>query len=194
MWTTPVVTLWIDYVPGTPGTSFELGDHEALARGLGRWQAGPPLDEPWCSHGFIRDYSTSKPAPYELLDDDRPWSEPIIRDCWPTSLRAGWARVMANRDRLLGVLERLPRTQCHLDVWAANATRRPNGTVALFDWSFCGDGARGEDIGNLVPDGVFDLFWPADRMGELETAVFTSTSTACAWPAGTATTARCGWP
>ncbi len=46
--------------------------------------------------------------------------------------------------------------------------------MALFDWSFCGDGARGEDIGNLVPDGVFDLFWPADRMGELETAVFTS--------------------
>ena len=70
------------------------------------------------------------------------------------------------------MLEALPRTRCHLDVWASNAARRPDGTVALFDWSFCGDGARGEDIGNQVPDGVFDLFWPAERMAELETAVF----------------------
>ena len=70
------------------------------------------------------------------------------------------------------MLEALPRAGCHLDVWASNAARRPDGTVALFDWSFSGDGARGEDIGNQVPDGVFDLFWPAERMAELETAVF----------------------
>jgi hypothetical protein len=166
------VTLWIDYVPGTPGVSFDLVDHQALARGLGRWQAGPPLAEPWCSRGFIRAYSSSKPAPYELVGDPEPWSQPIIRDCFPGVLRAGWPRLLANRERLLGVLERLPRTRCHLDVWAGNATRRPDGTVALFDWSFCGDGALGEDIGNQVPDGVFDLFWPAERLAEVEAAVF----------------------
>ena len=152
---------------------FDLADHQALARGLGRWQAGPAVEEPWSSRGFIRAYSASKPAPYDLVDDDRPWSEPIIRDCWPGAAAGRVAsRCSANRERLLGVLERLPRTGCHLDVWAGNATRRPDGTVALFDWSFCGDGARGEDIGNQVPDGVFDLFWPAERMAELETAVF----------------------
>jgi hypothetical protein len=168
------LTLWIEYVNGTPGTQFGLGDHQALARGLGRWQAAPPPDEPWASRGFIRAYSASKPAPYELVDDDRPWSEAIIRDCWPGSLRTGWKRLLDSRPRLLDVLERLPRARCHLDVWASNATRRPDGTVALFDWSFYGDGARGEDIGNQVPDGVFDLFWPAQEMGELETAVFTA--------------------
>ena len=166
------LTLWIDFVGGIPGTDFDLGDHQALARGLGRWQAGPPLDEPWSSRGFIRSYSASKPAPYHLVDDDEPWAQPIIRDCWPGSLRAGWRRLLERRERLLEVLEHLPRTRCHLDVWASNAARRPDGTVALFDWSFCGDGARGEDIGNQVPDGVFDLFWPAERMAELETAVF----------------------
>ncbi len=166
------ITLWIDYVAGTPGTAFDLADHQALARGLGRWQAQPVAEEPWSSRGFIRAYSASKPAPYELVDEDGAWSETIIRDCWPGSLRSGWRRLLDRRERLLGVLEALPRTRCHLDVWASNAARRPDGTVALFDWSFCGDGARGEDIGNQVPDGVFDLFWPAERMAELEAAVF----------------------
>jgi hypothetical protein len=166
------VTLWIEYVPGTEGVRFERVDHEALARGLGRWQAGPPLDEPWASRGFLRAYSGSKPAPYELLDDDAAWAHPIVRDCWSAGLRVGWARLVAHRERLLAIIEALPRARCHLDVWAGNTTRRADGTVALFDWSFTGDGARGEDIGNQVPDGVFDLFWPADRVAELDRAVF----------------------
>lgn len=41
------------------------------------------------------------------------------------------------------------------------------------DWSFAGDGAVGEDIGNLVPDSVFDLFVPAARLPELEQAAVT---------------------
>jgi hypothetical protein len=86
-------------------------------------------------------------------------------------LRDGWKRLVANRERLLSIMERLPRTRGHLDVWAGNTTRRVDGTVALFDWSFTGDAAFGEDVGNQVPDGVFDLFWPAERVGELDEAV-----------------------
>src|SRR3954454_18136523 len=167
------ITLWLDFVPGVPGTDFDLADHQALARGLGRWQAQGPLDEPWASRGFLRAYSGSKPARYDLLDDDAAWAQPIVRDCWPGMLRDGWKRLVANRERLLGIMEALPRTRCHLDVWASNASRRPTGEVALFDWSFTGDGTYGEDIGNAVPDGVFDLFWPADRIGELDEVMFT---------------------
>jgi hypothetical protein len=39
-------------------------------------------------------------------------------------------------------------------------------------WGCVGDGALGEDIGNLIPDAVFDHFVPADLLPELETAVF----------------------
>jgi hypothetical protein len=166
------ITLWLDFVPGVPGTDFDLADHEALARGLGRWQAHGPVDVPWGSRGFLRAYSGSKPARYELVVDDDAWARPIVRDCLPGSLRAGWSRLLAHRERLLGIVEALPRTLAHLDVWAGNATRRADGRVALFDWSFTGDGALGEDIGNQVPDGVFDLFWPAERIGELDGAVF----------------------
>ncbi|MEV8373495.1 hypothetical protein AB0P21_12200 [Kribbella sp. NPDC056861] len=54
----------------------------------------------------------------------------------------------------------------------SNVIRRPDGEIALLDWAFAGDGALGEDIGNYIPDAVFDLFWPAERIGELaETCV-----------------------
>ena len=53
-------------------------------------------------------------------------------------------------------MERLPRAVCHLDVWPNNIIRRAAGEIVLVDWAFAGDGALGEDIGNLVPDCVFD--------------------------------------
>ena len=90
-----------------------------------------------------------------------------MRDLWPPGLEAGWARLAGARERLLGIAERVPRVTSHLDVWPVNALRRPSGEVVLVDWAFCGDGAVGEDVGNLIPDSVFDLFWPAERLDEL---------------------------
>ena len=69
-------------------------------------------------------------------------------------------------------MERLPRTLCHLDVWPNNLFARNDGTFTLVDWSFVGEGALGEDVGNLVPDSVFDLFVPARMLASLDRKVF----------------------
>jgi hypothetical protein len=54
----------------------------------------------------------------------------------------------------------------------SNVLRQPSGEIVLLDWAFTGDGALGEDVGNHIPDAVFDLFWPAERLPELaETCV-----------------------
>ena len=84
------------------------------------------------------------------------------------SLRAGLLRLRANRERLLSLSEGLPRTVCHLDVWPNNLIRRPSGEVVLLDWAFTGDGALGEDVGNLIPDSVLDLLFPHDALDELD--------------------------
>ncbi len=162
--------LWMEDVAGTPGTGFALADHVAVAAGLGRWQARGPLDAAWASRGFLRQYSSSRPAPWHLLDDDAAWAQPLVRDTWPAGLREGWGQLVAERERLLSVSEALPRTRSHLDVWVSNEVRRPDGEVVLLDWAFAGDGAVGEDVGNHLPDAVFDLFWPAERLGELDEA------------------------
>jgi hypothetical protein len=163
-------TLWLEDVEGTPGTAFSLDDHVALAEAHGRWQARGPLVRPWTSSGFLRDYSTSRPAAWHLVDDDDAWRQPLIADLWPVGLREGWRRLLAVQDTLLDVMERLPRTRSHLDLWVSNEIRRGDGTVVLLDWAFVGDGAIGEDLGNHLPDAVFDLFWPAERLPELEQA------------------------
>jgi thiamine kinase-like enzyme len=65
-------------------------------------------------------------------------------------------------------MENLPRTVCHLDVWPNNLIRRPGGETVLVDWAFVGDGALGEDIGNLITDSVFDLLLPHELLDELD--------------------------
>lgn len=166
-------TLWLEDVAGMPGTEFSLDAHVAVAAGLGRWQAQGPLPAPWASHRFLREYSTARTrALAHLVDDDAAWNQPLVRDAWPPGLRDGWRRLLAHRGDLLDVMERLPRTRSHLDVWVSNEIRRPAGAVALLDWAFVGDGAVGEDLGNHVPDAAFDLFWPAEKIGELDAACF----------------------
>ena len=166
------VVLWLEDVNGTPGTEFSLDDHVDVAVALGRWQAQGPLREAWASRRFLREYSGSRPAHYGLVDDDAAWQQPLITDCWPSGLRDGWRRLLANRETLLALMESLPHTRSHLDVWVSNEIRRPAGAVVLLDWAFAGDGAVGEDLGNHIPDAVFDLFWPADRLSELEETCF----------------------
>jgi thiamine kinase-like enzyme len=74
-------------------------------------------------------------------------------------------------DQLYGIAEHLPRTLCHLDFWTKNLIRRSDGAIVVLDWGFVGDGAIGEDIGNLVPDAAFDHFVPAAALPDLEAAV-----------------------
>jgi hypothetical protein len=165
------LTLWLEDVAGVAGTGFSLDDHRAVAAGLGRWQAGPPLRRPWASVGFLRDYSAARPVPADV-DDDRLWGQPLIRQTWPDHLRSRWLDLLAHREMLLSVMTGLPRVASHLDVWVSNELRRPDGRVILIDWAFCGDGAIGEDLGNHIPDAAFDLFWPAERIAELDQTCF----------------------
>lgn len=157
---------------GTPGPAFTLDDHAAFAAACGRWQARGPLDRPWASRGFLRAYSSGWDVPWYLLDDEATWRLPLVRETLPARLREGWPRLLADRARFYGLMERLPRTRSHLDVWVNNEFRRPDGTFALVDWAFCGDGAIGEDIGNHVPDATLDLLWPVGRIDELDAACF----------------------
>jgi hypothetical protein len=166
--------LYLEDIAGRPGMEFALEDHAALARACGRWQARPAPARPWTSVGFLRDYSTTRGVPWELLDDDDAWRQPLIADTWPVGLRRGWERMVAHRDELLRTVEQSPRGGCHLDLWVCNAIRQADGEIALLDWAFSGDGALGEDIGNYIPDAVFDLFWPAERLPELAETCITS--------------------
>ncbi|HEY3979770.1 MAG TPA: phosphotransferase [Streptosporangiaceae bacterium] len=169
--------LLLEWVDGQPGEAWPVAGYRPAAAALGRAQApfllGRELPAvPWLAEGFLRAYSSEKPAPFELLDDDDVWRHPVAREHFPPGLRAAVQFVHASRERLYQLSEALPRTLCHLDFWPKNLVRRPDGQVALIDWAFAGLGAIGEDAGNIVPDAVFDHFVPAADMPALDQAVY----------------------
>ena len=167
----------LERVDGRPGEGWPAAEFRPAAEALGRAQApfllGRELPRvPWLSRDFLRDYSSEKPADWDLLDDDDAWQHPVIRETFPDGLREGVGLVHASRERLYQISEALPRTLCHLDFWPKNLFRRPGGQIVLIDWAFTGLGAIGEDAGNLVPDAVLDHFVPAADLPALEQAVF----------------------
>ncbi len=175
------VSLWLEDAQSedgsVPGTRWRMEDYRRFAYGLGLAQGriaitGSALDHPWLTRRFLRDYVLSKLVKRSILYSDEAWRRPLVRDNFPSGLRRGLVRLHEERERFFSLMERLPRTLCHLDVWPNNLFARKDGTFTLVDWSFVGEGALGEDIGNLVPDSVFDLFVPARKLAVLEREVF----------------------
>jgi hypothetical protein len=169
--------LLLQWVTGEPGEVWATSSYGAAAEALGRGEApfllGRPVPSfPWLSKGFLREYSSEKQVTWELLDDDDAWAHPLARQTFPAGLREAVLFVHAHRKRLYQISESLPRTLCHLDFWPKNLFRMADGEIVVIDWSFAGDGAIGEDAGNLVPDAVFDHFVTADQMPRLEQAVY----------------------
>lgn len=163
------VELELEHVAGRHSGALTIEDLEATAQVLGRAQGRIDLpSEPWLSEGFLRAYSSSRAVDWRLLDDDRAWRQPLMREHFDASLRESLVSLHRGRDRLLSLMEELPRTVCHLDVWPNNLIRQPAGEIVFLDWAFVGDGARGEDIGNLIPDSVFDLLLQPDLLDELD--------------------------
>ncbi|MER5661703.1 aminoglycoside phosphotransferase, partial [Streptomyces mirabilis] len=141
-----------------------------------RWEgdargAAPGRDRPWLSRRFLRDYICAQTVGQELLDDDTAWRHPLVRDHFPAGVREAMVRLRQDREWFLGIMETLPRVFSHLDQWPANVVSHGPDS-ALIDWAFAGDGALGEDLGNYIPDTVWDLFLPAARLPELAAAAY----------------------
>jgi Phosphotransferase enzyme family len=173
------IVLLLEFVDGRPGEHWEVADYAAAAQMLGRAHGRlltgvPTPDHAWLSRGFLRQYSSDKPVDWGLLDSDEAWAQPLVRRNFPPELRDAATWLHSSRARLYEIAEALPRVLSHLDFWTKNLIMRSDGRVVLLDWAFAGDGAVGEDVGNLVPDAAFDHFVPAASLPDLEAAALTA--------------------
>ena len=162
------IAMWLEDVTSAPGFLWSVGRLVPVARALGRAHARPAPEHDWLSRGYLRRYIESKPYDFDLLEDDAAWSKPLVRDHFPPGLRAEMIRLHRDREAFLSILDRLPRAWCHLDFWPNNIIRATDGSTVVVDWGFTGDGAVGEDIGNLIPDSVFDLHLPSTALAALD--------------------------
>jgi hypothetical protein len=175
------VALVLEDVAGRPGPEWAAEDHARFAGRLGAAQgrlgrpgAVPRLD--WLSRGWLRQYTLSRPG-QDALRDPAAWEHPVVVQGWGDArhrIRARFTELWDDADRWIGLVESLPRTLCHLDCWANNAVAADDGTDVLVDWAFVGDGAVGEDVGNWVPDGIFDFFAAPEDFASLDRAVWSN--------------------
>jgi hypothetical protein len=166
------VALWLEDLPGEPGSSWSLDRHAEHVRRLGAAQGAVRVeDQPWLSRRFLREYIGSKTVGLELLDEDEAWRQPLVQDHFPAGLRQEMVRLHHDREWFLTIMETLPRVFSHLDQWPANVRSDGSGS-ALVDWAFAGDGALGEDLGNYIPDSVLDHFVPAARLPSYAAATY----------------------
>jgi hypothetical protein len=150
------IELWLADVAGTAGWDWPVPRLARFAYELGaaqaRW-AGRVPDLPWLSRHWLAQYLTEGPPRLaQVADED--WDHPSVA-VWPAELRQRLRRLYADHSWQAAIAASAERTLCHLDVWPANLIDA-DGTSVLFDWSFAGDGAVGEDVSNLIIDSCTD--------------------------------------
>jgi hypothetical protein len=178
------IALWLEDVSGRSGAGLSIADLGVFARRLGEAQGRIAVEGvpalPWLSRGFLREYAAGRPvepgSPWRLEPDDRRWGRQTMAAI-DLRLRDDLIRLQRELNTFLGWVAAAPRTIAHLDVWPTNVfiddAATGGGDIVLIDWAFAGEGGLGEDVGNLVPDTVFDLLHPPSILADLDRAVFT---------------------
>jgi hypothetical protein len=165
------IWLWLEDLASRPAEPWSLEQFGLLARQLGGWQGKlltqqrPLPDLPWLSRGAIRAWTADFAPLIERIARPDLWDLPLLRSFASADI-AAVLRLWAEREHWFRMLESLPRTLCHHDLWRNNLFMRRSAdgraqSVAI-DWELVGLGAPGEDLGNLFGVSLLNLDVAAD--------------------------------
>lgn len=171
--------VWLEDIAEETESTWSLERYGLAARHLGQFNGayfvGRPLpEEPWLSTGRVRDWlDMGEPAILDLRNlSQHPLAQRWLRGDSVERILQLWTE----REMLLEVLDRLPRSLCHHDAFRRNLMARfgPNGreqTVAI-DWAIVGTGVIGEEIATLVGISLLFLEVNMSKADVLDAIVF----------------------
>jgi hypothetical protein len=146
--------LWLEDAGERPG-AWTLADYGRVAFRIGQFNAeyltGRPLpDEAWMSRGWLRGFVEANAEAMGQFPGAL--GHPLLRRAFPLDVADELLQRWSERHWYLQVLERLPQTLCHMDVFRRNllAQTAPHDDYVLLDWSFTGQGAIGEELVPLI--------------------------------------------
>ena len=167
--------LWMEHVRDERPGAWTLDDYVFSARQLGRWNGAcatlPPPTEPWLQ---VQPHRVWEAAVNLETIWQSPWHEKYIS----ADTRLRFARLWAERELFYGVLEALPQCLSHFDCNRRNLHIQhgldDQPQLIVLDWSFCGVGALGIELGQLVGGSATIVEWPSAAVAALNEAAFSS--------------------
>lgn len=101
------------------------------------------------------------------------WANPLVRQAFPVPIDDRLLQLWKNRQQLLDILEKLPRTLCHLDAWNPNLfSGQGQPRTTAIDWEFVGQGAVGEELVQLIWCNLYYFNLDLAEAASLEQAIY----------------------
>jgi hypothetical protein len=148
-----MVWLWLEDITDSNKEGWSLERYALTACHLGQLN-GIYISQrslpsfPWLSTNRTKSWLAL--IPWQTI----PWDHSRVLERYPRPTVNSFRRMLAENERFLAALERIPKTICHGDTYPTNfiARQLPEGqqqTVAL-DWALAGIAPVGDDLGQLV--------------------------------------------
>jgi hypothetical protein len=154
--------IWLEHVHESGNPIWGLAHFGRAALQLGRFAgaylAGRPLPgHPWLCRSLFRSMFADDEwwAKYmNPASPDNAWQQPVVQEVFPGSLRERVLQIWRDKWAFIIANERLPQVLCHNDAHRRNLMlrtgRNEQEELVAIDWAFCGPGALGNDLGQLV--------------------------------------------
>ena len=169
--------LWMEYISDSTSEPWTPSQYAFVARELGRFNGaylgGAPLpDYPWLATEHCRWWL----ATLQRRQPEQAWDNRFVRRAVARRLRPQVARVGAEKERWLGVLDQVPQVFSHFDFQRRNLfiRAREDGTdeVVAVDWGWVGRGPLGGDLFSLVGGSAILFEVELEGLPELEASAF----------------------
>lgn len=180
--------VWLEHVHESGGKQWTLERFKQTARRLGQFAgaylSGMPLpDYPWmCRQPVTRSIWRKNGWWAEFLDPastENAWMSPFVQRGLDQSTQTRVLRLLAEKDHILAVNDRLPQVLCHNDAHRRNfiwTQSEPGGEEELvaIDWAMVGLGAVGNDLGKIIQNSMLLLDFDPFEADQLDAAGFES--------------------
>lgn len=152
--------LWLEELHDDLGKTWPLEHYRLVGQHAGHFNGtflGNRPDEHWLSSQWLRKTIESMTSYFPAVLDSL--EHALLKPVFPADARTQFERLLADHERFLAALERLPQTIAHQDYFRRNAFARRTAeggyrTVAV-DWAFVGHAAVGTDAAMPVLIGLF---------------------------------------
>jgi hypothetical protein len=176
------VYLWLEEICESGEARWAMPRYGLAARHFGQWQgsylAGRPLPaSPWLQTGWLRSWVSHFEFLQNYVMRSHVWEHPLVQAAFPVPVVDRLLALWANRTEWMDILDRMPLTLCHFDIWRPNlftctGEDGQEQTVVL-DWQCAGLGPVGE-IGNLLLTSLMNLEMKGADASALDAVIWES--------------------